>query len=1064
MPFLNKPSSFKKPSETVRPLPDSPSLGQQIGAAFQIENTVGSFLRDRGDPDLADYDPAFNVMDHLEPEELPIASEFADANRTQDIDTIRTQIDRERAARRTLGEGPAPELAVSALAVLADPTTFLPGVGAVLKGGKLATKIAAAGVGGAADAALSEGLLQSTQRERTLEESAYSVLLGGAFGMGIGGAAAAITARKAIGEGVKDATALASEFRRRRPPEELITEPGIVERTDDAAGAERVEATPDDTRIEPFVGQTVLDKMSRYNLAPVSLQMKSSDLDSVRRITDELVSTSLVTQGNVKGVATAPSVEVKIKRYDTIKAAAGRSTKDLHREHKAAGGGLGYTEFRQEIGRALRRGDQHTDASVAKAAQWMRSNVFDPLKDRAVEVGLLPEDVQVKEALSYFSRVYNREKIKARRPEFKKLASDWIEKSVRSERDELIGDQIDLVKNSDRRSALEAELDAAEVRAAELQGEITSKLRADQNTSVKALENKLLSARKEIEANKAKIDKLKEDQELPAPEAERLAELEAAIRNSSFEDYADQVIDKILGNNASRTDFLIEPLARGPLKERTFHIPDEDIEDFLESDNLEVAMRYVSTMAADVELTRAFGRADMEHQLNEIQNEANTKIEAATTEAERTRIQNEATAQTKNIQDMNRLLRNSYVSWGDHVGLKRIGRGVKQFNFMRLLGSATLSSIPDIGRVVMEEGLARSFGGLFADAATGFKATRMARKEAQLAGTGLDIVLSTRTRSLADLGDRYVSESKFERGMSRASDYFGLVNLLSYWNDGLKSWSSSLASSRILRTAEKLANGGTLTRSEQLKLAQSGIEEGLARAIAKESQHWERHAGGAILGNTEAWSDQVAIDAFRDALIQDVDRTIITPGVADRPVWMHTSTGSLITQFKSFAMASTTRLLASGLQTRDIATLNGLLVMVAFGAMATVIRDIAKDGQPKDRDARDLIVNGIDRSGALSLFVELDAVADKLTGGHGAMSTLAGKEPQRFQSRGFAGQLAGPSFGMLDDAQKMTTAFFDGEATQKDLDRGVSMIPGQNVFYIRWMLEQLKESTGLPEN
>jgi len=592
---------------------------------------------------------------------------------------------------------------------------------------------------------------------------------------------------------------------------------------------------------------------------------------------------------------------------------------------------------------------------------------------------------------------------------------------------------------------------------------MTATLRRDQNASIKALENQSLSIRNKIKDLGAKIEASKADQDLPAAEAARLSELENAIRNSSFDDFADQIIDKILGNNAARTDFIIDPLARGPLKERTFHIPDEDIEDFLESDNLEVAMRYISTMAADVEMTRAFGRADMEHQLAEIQDEANVKIEAAKTEAERARIQDEATKQSRNIQDLARVLRNNYVSWGDHVGLKRIGRGVKQFNFMRLLGSATLSSIADVGRVVMEEGLARSVGGLFADAATGFKGVRMGRKEAQLAGTALDLVLATRTRSLADLGDRWVAESKFERGLSKASDYFGIVNMLSLWNEGLKSWSSTMAASRILRTTEKLARGETLTRSETLKLSRSGIEIGLAKAIAKESDSWERHAGGVILGNTEAWKDQAAIDAFRDALVQDVDRTIITPGAADKPIWMHTSVGSLVTQFKSFAMASTTQLLTSGLQTRDLATLNGIIMLVGFGALGTVIRDISKDGEPKDRDARDLIVNGIDRSGALSLFVEMDAVADKLTGGHGAMSMLAGEEPQRYKTRGFAGQIAGPTFGMLDDAQKMTTAFFDGEATKKDLDRAVSMVPGQNVFYLRYLLEQLKESTGLTD-
>ena len=953
----------------------------------------------------------------------------------------------------------------------------------------------------------------------------------------------------------------------------------------------------------------MLDKMSRYNIAPVSIQMKASELESVRRITDQLVTTSMVTKWNVEGIPTTPSVELKIKRHDAVKAAAGQASKAMHREYKAAGGDLGYTDFRREVGKAMRRGDQHVDTSVAKTAQWMRANVFDPLKDRAVEAGLLPEGVEVKEAASYFSRVYNREKIKSHRPQFKQVIVDWIDRQqqadlqkqqkllaereakkqsldvdledasrteaisssdaigLREEIDQFqfssklnddslqVLDDLDqaranvaaidedissvrekakrvssatnalagLVKKldiSDERLASQISelsdlrdirrglrdsvsagkkaerearskidlpsqavttrsgkqithrgpmdivtwirsqgglvdsggelksrdlgtfkrkdvqyigrenaygpmidndggmpLDYAALRATEagyfpgmerasiddLLSAIDRTLRADDDlgsrvwqegdydliarldeqsrlgdevpdfsqdeTEIARLSDEIRIVQKDLgrqrnfvdalgpagpkyeklidqlddfenilddlKARRAAFRKRRTDLESAFKEsgkttrktaraervefaglrkaaqaaersqakaARQIAKLErssAAVdraiqrstnritkieTNDVIEDAADQIIDKILGNNAARTDFFPEPLARGPLKERTFHIPDELIEDYIESDVMEVAMRYVTTMSSDIEMTRAFGKADMEFQKIEIQNEANKLIDAATTEKDRVRIQDEATRQIKNIEDMSALLRNRYVSWGDHVGLKRIGRGIKQYNFMRLLGSATLSSIVDAGKIVMEQGLSRSFGGIFADMATGFKGLRMARKEAHLAGTALDIVLSTRTRSLADLGERYVAESKFERGLSKGSDYFGIVNALSIWNEGMKSWASSLASSHILQTAEKLAKGNNLSRADRLKLARSGIDEGLARKIADQSTHWERHAGGVILANTEAWDDSVAREAFRDALVTEVDRAVITPGVADAPV------------------------------------------------------------------------------------------------------------------------------------------------------------------------------------
>lgn len=979
MPFLSNTETIR-PVRNIEPEDEpGPTLGEQVGAAFQIENVIGSYLRDVGDPAMQAYDPTFDVMEHLTDEERTIGSRFSDANSPADVDTIRGQLARERDARRVMGEGPLPELAASALAILGDPTTYLPSVGAISKGGSLVSKLSGAALGGAADVALSEAALQATQRERTFEESAYSVLLGGAFGMGIGAGAAALTAKNAIADGVRDATALSR---------------AVDELDPDSIGAARAEIDPSDTRLEPFVGQTVLDKASRYNFAPVSIQMKTSELDSVRRITDQLVDTGLVTQGNVHGVPTAPSVETKIKRHDAMKAAVGRSSKDFFRQHKAAGGEMRESDFRKAVGGALRRGDAHPDQYVAKAAQWMRANIFDPLKDRAIETGLLPEGVSVKEAASYFTRVYNREKIKAQRPVFKKIISDYIEKAMRAE-------AWDLEVRRLEEGASEA-LDTA------------------------------------------------------------LQEVETRLGRDVADDAAEQIIDKILGNNAARMDFFPEPLGRGPLKERTLHIPDETIEDFLESDSLEVSMRYISTMASDIEMTRAFGRADMENQLIEIQNEANERIARAGTEKERIRIQDEATKQTENIKAMADLLRNRYTDWGSNLGLKRVGRAVRQWNYLRLLGSVTLSSIADVGRVAMEEGVARSFGTLFTDMATGFKGLRMGKAEAQLAGTALDITLATRARSMADLGERYIAESKFERGMSRASDYFGIVNLLSPWNQGMKSWASTVISSRILRTAEKLAKGGKLSRSEKLKLARSGIDEGLARRIANHAEDWERHPNGVILGNTEVWNDSVAVEAFRNALIQDVDRTILTAGVSDRPLWMHSETGKMIGQFKSFAMAAVTKLMASSLQTRDLAALNGLIMIIGFGALATVARDYSKHGE-SNRSARDLLANGIDRSGALAIFAELNPVMEK-TVGWSPLSSLSGVPLERFQTRGIVGQVVGPTAGVVEDTAAALKAFADGEATQKDIGRAVKLMPMSNVFYIRKLLEDVKDASGLPEN
>lgn len=82
--------------------------------------------------------------------------------------------------------------------------------------------------------------------------------------------------------------------------------------------------------------------------------------------------------------------------------------------------------FDREIGRAMRRGDQHEVPQVAQAAQFIRARVFEPWKERAIAAGLLPPDVDTKTAESYFQRLYDKGRIAARRSEFVGRIRDWL--------------------------------------------------------------------------------------------------------------------------------------------------------------------------------------------------------------------------------------------------------------------------------------------------------------------------------------------------------------------------------------------------------------------------------------------------------------------------------------------------------------------------------------------------------------------------------------------------------------------------------------------------------------
>ncbi|NIP57384.1 MAG: hypothetical protein GWM92_04260, partial [Gemmatimonadetes bacterium] len=267
------------------------------------------------------------------------------------------------------------------------------------------------------------------------------------------------------------------------------------------------------------------------------------------------------------------------------------------------------------------------------------------------------------------------------------------------------------------------------------------------------------------------------------------------------------------------------PRVRGPLKERTFNIPDEEIEDFLESNVMEVTARYVRTMAGDLVMKRFFGRPDPGEEIARgiVEEAAEASRKLKDPKARRT-VQARAEREAELVQDLVDLLRGTNRRPADprFDGLFRVLRTARNLNFVRLLGKVVISQIPDFGKLIIEEGTARVFGTTLAEFGRGFRGVRMAKNEAQLAGTALDTVLATRARAALDLGDRLVNETAFERAVDELAQGFGTAVGLNPYNVAVKSLTSTMVSTRILKTVEKIARGGSPSRREAAKLAKSG--------------------------------------------------------------------------------------------------------------------------------------------------------------------------------------------------------------------------------------------------
>lgn len=563
------------------------------------------------------------------------------------------------------------------------------------------------------------------------------------------------------------------------------------------------------------------------------------------------------------------------------------------------------------------------------------------------------------------------------------------------------------------------------------------------------------------------------------------------LSDADLRDVARQITDKVLGHeNAGAMDIDGTANLRGSLLERSFTIPDVRIEPYLESNIETVLRKYTRQMGADVELAATFGRPDMMDQFDEIRQaygkvrdsltaprkDADGKIvnpepdEKALAALDR-RMKNDI----EDLATIRDIIRGTYGVPKDPEQMMvrgfRVARGL---NYLRLMGGATLASLADPGAIVMSHGMSRVFGkpGMKAFVAS-LKATRQgmglggkghaAADEVRRSGTAGDLVLDTRARNLAEIGDDWGRGSKFERGLQWAQNKFGLANALSIWTSFWKQFDGVVAQTRILEAAERLADGKA-TKSETEYLSWLGIDYDMATRLNKQQGAHATIEPGYRTANTLRWNDPEAVQALRAALVKDVDTSVVTPGAGDRPSWTRTEWGKTIAQFKSFSLSAMARTTARGLQQRDIATVQGMTMMVVLGMLQYYIR--TRDEDIDWENPAVWIKEGVDRSGVTGWIFEAMNTQEKILGGLGINAAI-GSPSARYASRNATGAILGPTFGVGEDAIRLLSNIGKGEWSAADTHRIRKLLPAQNLMYLRWMFDQLEEGVnetfGVPD-
>lgn len=1099
----------EKPSwyAPLNPLDDSNETKRLRDAAFRIDNSVGSLIA------TMPFNQ-FEAVDGYNPFEddntLAGYEDYADAfihsQSPLETSAIKQRIDRQIQDRKLLAEAGGAGFTSSLAMGVIDPinvaATFIPG-GLAVRGGSVARTAGTLALSNAGAGVLSETALSATQETRTLTESALNVAFDATLG-GVMGSAIQL---------VKNRGALAAKFRndvigeQQTQPQNI---PNNIPGDRSIGAAEVFDTTLEQEAIKgpSFVNRTM-------NVSPVG-RVAQSPSKIARQVNQQLAENNFTYAKNEEGIASFGAVETAVRRFDALIYKQVESTRDYYKQYKQAArtGGdtrMSHIEFSEAVGDAMRNGDQHAIPQVAEAARAIRP-IVEQTKNHMVELGILREGVKVTTAESYFPRIYKFDKILSDRSEFKKVIADWLGETNQIAVNKAQGSLDKAVAGIERAENARPAADklGAEIREAEswsgkkteLLSEVDKNVRligekqavTDELSALRGLEKQTKKQAKRqaqlerklsaIDSAEQKLPKLQRHLELldkPRQFRNEHAKLarhansltrfdrrrQAAMRRmepmdrEGLEAAADDIINKIIGAPAGIVpgELIPDGLTKhaGFTKARTLNIPDERIKDFLESDVNYVMENYIRQVAPEIELTKRFGRVDMDGQIKAITEDYNRLISEAATPKERAKLEKRREADLRDIRAMRDRLLGTYGAPKDPASFfVRAGRVARHVNFLRLLGGMTISSLPDMARPIMQHGLRSALKPL-GKMMTDISKMRIAKADLREMGIGLEYALSSRSKVIADLNDPYSRRSFLERGLEWSSQKFGNFTLMNQYTDTMKMWSGLITQSKVLNAAKAVAGGKKLSKKEITKLAHIGIDESMLHRIADQYSRHGEDLDGLLTGHSHLWDDRVVREAFQSAILKDVRTTVITPGIGDTPLMMSSELGKIVMQFKTFFFATHNRALVSGIQSGDASFYYGALLQVGLGSLVYVLKSMMA-GREINTDPANLVKEGLDWSGMMGWLGEPNNVLENLSGGTYGMSAMFGGPPaSRYQSRNGIGALLGPTFDLGGDIKNITAGVLNGEFDDREVRSVRKLLPFQNLFYLAPLLNQVEE-------
>lgn len=413
----------------------------------------------------------------------------------------------------------------------------------------------------------------------------------------------------------------------------------------------------------------------------------------------------------------------------------------------------------------------------------------------------------------------------------------------------------------------------------------------------------------------------------------------------------------------------------------------------------------------------------------------------------------------------------------------RTGRAVKNLNVLTMMGGVLPASISDVARPIWQHGVRKAFAHGFKPFINGLtkggKEFRIKAKEInRQIGLNLEPVLHGRAQGLFDLAEDSIGKTKAERALNVGAQKMGLIALYDYWTAGMKGIAGNITHATMATYVPAVAKawrenaeftGDLLEMRTYLRnLGLSDMDIHRIGLQMERADGVEYFSNGGVLPNLKAWDDPAAYQAYQAAVLNEVNKLIVTPGLERPNVVDENMAYSMLFQFKSFVFASNSRMAMSALQGNDPYLGQGIAFSLAFGALSYYTYAMFAGGKTAERmqeaDLDEWIWEAVKRSGLMGAASIGGDIFDKvpLLGG-GTDSPLMFTKPS-----GLLGTILGPTYSQADRMAEVIMKSKRPEGTSdtewaKQVERNMkgirqTFIPFQNHFLFRQALDRIGEA------